>query len=75
MANPRKQAQATRELATDGSNIPLEDELLSMSERRNIARAAEDRAAGRFLPLREALDVARRTGSRRGPRTPARRSR
>ena len=41
-------------------DFPVEDEVLSLEERRALARADRDRAAGRFVPLSEVLDVGRR---------------
>jgi hypothetical protein len=40
--------------------VAIEDEVLSAEERRNLAQASRDRTAGRFFPLGEAFDVARR---------------
>ncbi len=56
-------------------DVPFEDETLTPEECRNVARAGRDRAAGRFVPLDEALDVARRARSLRRSRARARRTR
>jgi hypothetical protein len=53
--------------------VAIEDETLSAEEERNLARASRDRAAGRFAPLSDALDVARRGGALRRPRARTRR--
>ena len=49
-------------------DFPVEDEILSLEERRNLAQAARDHAAGRFVPLSEALDVVRRSRALRRAR-------
>ena len=56
-------------------DFPVEDEILSLEERRALARADRDRAAGRFVPLSEVLDVGRRGRAlrrARGRTSPAR---
>ena len=75
MAKPQKKASTRADPLPEASALPLDDERLSASERRNLAQADRDRAAGLFLPLREALDVARRGRTRRRPRPRARLSR
>jgi hypothetical protein len=49
-------------------DFPAEDEVLSLEERHALARAGRDRAAGRFVPLSEVLDVGRRGGALRRAR-------
>lgn len=74
MARSRTNAAAARSNghARSVPTIAIEDEALFAEEQRNLARVSRDRATGRFVPLAEALDVARRGRTLGRPGSPHR---